>query len=624
MRTLPKRLAGRFTLRGTIQAAWRRTRSKPLARAALAAALAEAALAGVGAPVPVLSSAVLVGAPGMALVPLLPDRALRAPLAALAAAPALGMAASTVVLISFASAGAPLDAWVVRAAVVAIVLVGLLALPATEPRLTADRGSAPAAAGLAGALALGVVLHARVIGVTPVPGNDWAKYVLYADEIRRHGSLLIDNPYWMLGVPFREDPGVPALYGAFLAMSEQATPVVMHGIGVFAGLQILSAYAFADALWGRLAGVLAAALWAVLPLNHTLLGWHGLANAAAFVLFPLLLLYLAALVADGPSRSASAGMGLTLLALAATHRLSFLVAACVVAATIAAALALRARRPAELAAGLGGAAVAALLLSPGVLYDLVKRSSTFGGTQGYAAYLPTKVDLYPVLRDLTIPFAVVALLALIAAARRVRRDATIITCLCTLAVVAALAYAWVVHLPLDYARMAYFLPLALVPLVAHLLVRLPGPRVVVAAGVPLVAAMAVLAWGQDHDTQRAYRFASPASLKGLDAVSATLRPDEVVATDRCWSFLATWLLHTRTLAALDSVDIQPKAEVPVARKARAVMRGTPGGLALRRRLRIRYLVTDPTCRDADGHHLRPPPAASPLFVSRRLVVFRTR
>jgi hypothetical protein len=172
--------------------------------------------------------------------------------------------------------------------------------------------------------------------------------------------------------------------------------------------------------------------------------------------------------------------------------------------------------------------------------------------------------------------------------------------------------------------MAYFLPLALVPLVAHFLARLPRPGVVAGGGVLLVAVMAILAWGQDHDTQRAYRFASPASLKGLDAVSATLRPGEVVATDRCWSFLTTWLLHTRTLPALDSVDIQPKAELPVAKKARAVMQGTPGGLALRRRLRIRYLVTDPTCRDAEGQHLHPPPVASPLFVSGRLVVFRTR
>ena len=39
-----------------------------------------------------------------------------------------------------------------------------------------------------------------------------------------------------------------------------------------------------------------------------------------------------------------------------------------------------------------------------------------------------------------------------------------------------------------------------------------------------------------------------------DALAAVLRPREVVVTDRCWSFLATWLLHTRTLAALEPQD----------------------------------------------------------------------
>ena len=57
-----------------------------------------------------------------------------------------------------------------------------------------------------------------------------------------------------------------------------------------------------------------------------------------------------------------------------------------------------------------------------------------------------------------------------------------------------------------------------------------------------------------------YAFTSDASLRGLDAVGATLRPNEVVVTDRCWSFQATCLLHTRTLPALEPEDIQPKAE----------------------------------------------------------------
>ena len=83
-----------------------------------------------------------------------------------------------------------------------------LALPGRRSRRCAlRREDALAAAGLLVAVAAGLILEGRVIRGSPVPGNDWAKYVLYADEIRRHGSLLIDNPYWMLGVPFREDPG---------------------------------------------------------------------------------------------------------------------------------------------------------------------------------------------------------------------------------------------------------------------------------------------------------------------------------------------------------------------------------------------------------------------------------
>ena len=69
-------------------------------------------------------------------------------------------------------------------------------------------------------------------------------------------------------------------------------------------------------------------------------------------------------------------------------------------------------------------------------------------------------------------------------------------------------------------------------------------------------------------------------------------------TDRCWSFQATWLLHTKTLPALEPEDIQPKAELRRARQARAVLDGTPEGLALARRLGIRYLIVDPDLR---GH-----------------------
>jgi hypothetical protein len=134
--------------------------------------------------------------------------------------------------------------------------------------------------------------------------------------------------------------------------------------------------------------------------------------------------------------------------------------------------------------------------------------------------------------------------------------------------------------------------------------------------------MAVAAWPQAARVRRYYAFTDTAALRGLDLVSARLRPDEVVATDRCWSFLATWLLRTRTLPALDPADIQPAAELPIAREAHAVADDTPAGRAAARRLGVRFLVADPTCSSPDGHKLPPPRGATPLYASSRLVVFR--
>jgi hypothetical protein len=142
------------------------------------------------------------------------------------------------------------------------------------------------------------------------------------------------------------------------------------------------------------------------------------------------------------------------------------------------------------------------------------------------------------------------------------------------------------------------------------------------AGGLAIAVIAALAWTQAGNVRDFYAFTSTASLRGLDAVRATLRPDEVVVTDRCWSFQATWLLHTRTLAALEPEDIQPRAEVRPARLAREVLDGTPEGLALARRLGVRYLLVDPTCTHADARPIEPPALGTPLFVSKRLVVLR--
>jgi hypothetical protein len=595
-----------------------RLAARPLALAALALVAADAAFALAGLDAALLSLAALLLAPGLALVPLLPKRISAAPVAALAAAPALGFATIATALISLSSAGVQLDGTSVRITLAALVLAGL-ALPGDEPPRF-ERADAFAALGLGGALVAGYVLQREVIGDTPVPGNDWAKYVLYGDEIRNHGALLIDNPLWMLGAPFREDPAAPAVEGAYLILAGGPAGVLVHGIWVAALAGIASVYAFVRAWWGRLAGVLAALFVAVLPISQDILAWHGLANAAALALLPLVLAYAATLASEGVGAREAAGFALVLVGLAAAHRLSLAVG--VLAVVLLLAIALFGGEARRVLRGLGLTAAFAIPLGAGVAYDLVERQRTFGGTQGYDAYLSAKVRLGPVAGDLTIVFTVLAVAALAIALRRVRRDRALLAPLSLLAVTVALAFGWIAHVPLPYFRMAYFLPIALVTLVAVGLTTLLPARRAALAGALACAAIAVFAWVQTSNVRDFYGFANAASLRGLDAVAADLRPREAVVTDRCWSFLSTWLLHTPTIAALEPEDIQPEAELRRAREARAVLDGTPAGLRYARSLGVRYLIVDPTCTDSRERPTRPPEAGTPVFLSRRLVVLR--
>ncbi|MEJ7784396.1 MAG: hypothetical protein WKF96_06300 [Solirubrobacteraceae bacterium] len=594
-----------------------RLRARPLALAGALLVAAESLVAALGGHVPLLAAMVLLVAPGLALLPLLPARARADLVTALAAAPVLGFAASSLTLITVSSIGLPLDGFVIRLVAAVLITAGLF-LRGAEPVLRAGRDEVLVAIGLVIAVAGGIVLQGRVISGSPVPGNDWGKYLLYADEIRRQGALLIDNPYWMLGVPFREDPATPAIYGAYLAMTEQSAAVLAHGIWVFAVMSILAVFVLVRSLWGSGAGVVAALLWAVLPIHHDILGWHGLPSQAALSVLCLLLLYCACLLVDRLPATAAVGFGVTIAALAATHRLSLLVGLGIVAVTVAAAFVLGRLRPILATLALGAAA--ALVLCAGVVYDLVQRGRTFGGTLPYADYLVSKLSADLTARDLSYVFTAAAVIALIFCVVRVRRDHALIPLLGALGLTLAGAYAWVLHLPLAYVRMAYFLPLALVPMVAVALARLPWRGSTVAVGAALSIVVGAFAWPAGDNVRAFYGFVNPTSLRALDAVAERLRPDEVVVTDRCWSFLATWLLHTRTLPALDPADIQPKAELVRALEARSILDGTPAGLALARRLGVRFVLVDPTCPTAEGKASRPPRAGAPAFVSERLVV----
>jgi hypothetical protein len=595
----------------------RTIQTRPLAIAGAALVAVEALIALLGGHSPPLAALVLLLAPGLALLPLLPARARADFVTALAAAPALGFAASSIGLITVASIGLPLDGVVVRLVAAVLVAAGLL-LRGAEPEV---RLAEPLVAlGLLVAIGAGLLLQARVIHGSPIPGNDWAKYVLYADEIRAHHALLIRNPFWMLGVPFREDPGVPAVYGSYLVMTGQSAAALLHGIWLFAVVAILTVFAFVRALWGAPAGVVAALLWAVLPINQDILGWHGLPNLAALSLLALVLLYTGTLFTRGLSRTEAVGFGATLLALAAAHRLSLVVGLGALAVMAAAAFVLGGLR--RMTGAVLTAAAAVVVLGGGVVYDLVERQRTFGGTLSYADYKASKLPVVHTAKDLTLVFTAAGLIALVLCLRRAGRDRELVPVLALLAFTIAGAYAWIVHLPLGYLRMAYYLPLALVPLVAVALATHARARVTVLMGAVLSAVVFAFAWPAAHNVRFFYGFANPASLRGLDAVAAQLHPDEVVVTDRCWSFLATWLLHTRTLPALYPVDIQPKAELARANEAHAILDGTPEGQVLARRLGVRFLLVDPTCPDPNGNALAPPRVGEPVFTSERLLVLK--
>jgi hypothetical protein len=595
----------------------RTIQARPLALAGAVLVAAEALIALLGGHSPPLAVLVLLLAPGLALLPLLPARARANLVTALAAAPALGFAASSIGLITVASIGLDLNGLVVRLVPAVLVGIGLL-LRGDEPALRL--GEPLVALGLLAAVGAGLVLQGRVIHGSPIPGNDWAKYVLYADEIRAHHALLIRNPFWMLGVPFREDPGVPAVYGSYLVMTGQSAAALLHGIWAFAVIAILTVFAFVRAVWGAPAAVVAALLWAALPINQDILGWHGLPNLAALSLLALLLLYTSTLFTRGLSPTEAVGFGITLLALAAAHRLSLLVGLGALAIMAGTAFVLGSLRRMTDAALTAIATI--VVLGGGVVYDLVERQRTFGGTLSYADYKASKLPLVHTAKDLTLVFTAAALIALVLCIRRAARDRALIPVFAMLAFTIAGAYAWIVHLPLGYLRMAYYLPLALVPLVAVALATHTRARVAVLAGAVLAAVVFGFAWPAAHNVRFFYGFANPASLRGLDAVAAQLRPNEVVVTDRCWSFLATWLLHTRTLPALYPVDIQPKAELARANEAHAILDGTPRGQVLARHLGVRFLLVDPTCPDPNGRALAPPRVGEPVFTSERLLVLK--
>ncbi|HKF82177.1 MAG TPA: hypothetical protein VKB23_04360 [Solirubrobacterales bacterium] len=578
------------------------------------------------------SSLIAIGclvAPGFAATALLPAELRRAPLSWLLAPP-LGFAISSILLISAAGLGLPLTDGVIYILLAGACAAGLAAAvrfssSAPLPRIRERAAAAPEIPLLlAGAVLLGIGLEAKAIGGTPLPGADWAHYLLYSSEIARHHGLLLENPYWMLGnSSFAEDPGVPSLYGAYLILSGHGAGLLYHGIWVFAALGILTTYVFVRTLFGDIAGVVAAAVYAVAPLGLNILTWHGLANVYAIMYVPLILLAAGMMLRGRVSVRWSGFLALFLVALVAGHRLSFLIVA--VALLLLGVLALvRAPRPTltfALRTALFGVACGF-----GVAVYLVRQANSLGGLQSYKVYLPTKIDsstLEMAARYLSWPLIVAAVLGLgvILLRRRLRVDAAAYVPIAFLAALLLVGVSYIVHFPTEYSRVVYYLPIPVAALIGIGITGIPS-RAALLVGVLLVAVIAPLSYTRAGEARDFFTFVDPGSERGLAYLSRRLEPGDVVAADRCWSFLATWELRHRVLGGLDPSLSLAGSEARPASVARKILVGSRGSVRLARRYGVHYALIDPICTDELGRPPVVPTHGAPVYESTHLVIIR--
>jgi len=650
-----------------------------LAREALVlATLIAAALAAIvvsGADVSVLAAVPALAVAGLAVVPMLPPALRRRRLELAAVTLPLGMLVLAVAVVSVAALGIPLTRVSLLMTLAALVAAGALAQRRSADRPLADGGRAQpgaaerplhddvpaqpgaaerpladggqaqpgaadrpvggasatprgadlptpvAAAILVACLTLAALLAVRASGGTPPSGNDWGKYLLYADEIRRQGSLLIDNPYWLLGVPFREDPAGPAVLGSLLILSGGATAELAWAIVGCVLLGLLATFAAVSTLFGRRAACAAVAVLAVAPAQADMAAWHGLANFVGLAFLPLALLAVGLVLRGDRSWSACGLLALTLVGIAAAHRLTLLVTVVTLAGIGVVALA---RAPGVMLRIAARLAAAAAVLGALVASDLLRRSADDGGVQSYSAYLDTKIVWSLVQRDLSWALVVLAAISVLVVVRWAREPIAWLG-IALLGAALAYGYSWIAHVPGFYIRAVYFMPLAVAFLVAAAawLAQRRGGRA--ARLVPAVIAVAALAaapaaWGVAGDVRNYYGWTDDAALRGYDLVVRGLGPGQTVVTDRCTSFLAPWLVHAPVLAGLLPSDIGPAAERARVAEARAVLAGGAAGRRVVARRRVRFVLINPRC---PGTEQRVPSGGSLVFASTHLTVFAT-
>ncbi len=565
------------------------------------------------------ATALLLAACATVLLPLLPVELARISLR-LAAAPALAVGSFTILVTTVSTLGIPLTEISIRAAVavfvVSLAVAGaVLRRPDSLGRPSGNREAAAVAAVLALA-AFSLASAWDVVGPFPPRGTDWGHYFLYADEVERQQSLLIDDP---LAGPhsqvFADPVMVGALYGSVLVLDGVSSRSLGAGAAVASAFSTTSVVAAAGGLWGIGAGLAAGALYAVAPIRMDPMYWHGLATALALVFVPLVVLALGLMFAGRRDPRTIGLLAFGLVGVIAAHSTT----AVVVAAAVATAVLLDGMRAAisrteagegfparwwrhGIVAPVALAVAGAAVLGAGVGAHVLRQAERLGDPVDYRFFEPDWLSWRALDEYLSTGFLALAAVALLILVwRRSSGDAALLAVASLVLGCVAVSQLWRLGIAYEYRRVVYPFGLALTLLVGAAAARIGRWTIVAPVGLLACAFLAHESVGfrlpQRLLSGRVTTSTAPAALDALRGrIERGDLPDaRLVVADRCLHFVVPYLLERPTIAAFEDWQVAYRDRVPAARKARSVIEGGSAGRRVAADLHVGYVVADPRC-----------------------------
>lgn len=567
------------------------------------------------------ATALLLAACATVVLPLLPAELARPSLAA-AAFPTLALGSFTILVTTLSTVGIPLTETSIRAAVLVYVAGGaVLGTAARRPETSSRRSTKHEMAGVAAVLMLAAFSFAsawNVVGPFPPRGTDWGHYYLYADEVQRQKSLLIEDRFsGQEGQLFADPAMVGALYGGMRVLDGVSSRSFSPGAAVASAFSTMSVAAAAGGLWGLGAAVAGGALYSVAPIRMDPMYWHGLATTLALVFLPFVVLALGLMFRGRRDPRTVGLLGLALASIAAAHTTTAVVVALtIVAAAIIDGVRSAFARPTGVDEGflrrwwqhgvvaplLAGVAVA-FTVGSGVVVHVARQTRNLGHPVNYRFFDPDWLSWNTLDEYLSNEFLLLACVSLLVVVlwRRSPSDPALLAVAAVVLASIAVTQLWRLGIPYEYRRAVYPFGLALALLVGAAAARVERWKIVAPLGIVVCIYFAHRSVGlrlpERLLSEHVPTSSAPAA---LDSVRGRIDRGELsdtrlVVADRCLHFLVPYLLHRPTIAAFEEWQVAYANRLPAARKAATILAGGPEGRRLADDLGVRYVVADPRC-----------------------------